>query len=323
MFDILLHKMQPKISIIIPTFNRAHLIGETLDSVIVQTHKNWECIVIDDGSTDYTQELLEFYIARSPQISFFKRPKNKLKGANACRNYGFEISNGAYVNWFDDDDIMHPEKLEKQLKFITESSCNYSVCQSLVFQNNINDIKGVRNKNIISDQPFYDYLRMKIGWLTQAPLWKREFLLELDSLFDEELKAAQEWEFHLRVLNKYPEYVAINDELVLLRKHERSITYNRNKALLFWYYYQARLKVFKNPNLNLDSKSNQFLREYLLNSFKKMVTTRNPKVVQAYNMFILPANNISTTAKLNALLAIVAFKLFNKGNVVLQKVKFN
>ena len=80
----------PLVSIIIPTYNRAHFIGETLESVLAQTYHNWECIVIDDGSTDYTDELMEFYCEKDSRIQYYHRPSHKPKGANACRNYGFE-----------------------------------------------------------------------------------------------------------------------------------------------------------------------------------------------------------------------------------------
>ena len=78
--------MNALVSIIIPTFNRAHLLGETLNSVINQTYSNWECIVVDDGSSDYTEQLMEFYIQKDPRIIFVRRPDNRPKGANACRN---------------------------------------------------------------------------------------------------------------------------------------------------------------------------------------------------------------------------------------------
>ncbi len=314
--------MQPLISIIIPTYNRAHLLGETLDSIIAQTYSFWECIVVDDGSTDYTQELMDFYIARNPRISYFKRPKNRLKGANSCRNYGFELSKGDYINWFDDDDLMHPEKLEYQLNSLENSDYNFSVCQTLVFENNVNNIIGYRHPLITSEQPFNDYLTMKISWLTQVPLWNKDFLIQNHFKFDEELKAAQEWEFHLRVLNKFPDYAVLNDALVLLRKHEFSITHNQNEKQRFWHYFQARLKIYKNIDLDLDRDCNQFLKDYLLNSFKKMIVTKNPNVIEAYKLFILPETKMSSIAKINALLAIIAFKFFNRGNVVLQHIKY-
>jgi glycosyltransferase involved in cell wall biosynthesis len=314
--------MLPLISVIIPTYNRDLLLGETLGSILGQTYQNWECIVVDDGSIDYTEELMEFYIISDPRISYFKRPKNRLKGANACRNYGFELSKGDYINWFDDDDLMHPEKLELQLKTLENSDYNFSVCQSLVFDNKTNNILGLRNSLIISDHSFNDYLRMKIGWLTQVPLWKKDFLIQNNFKFDEELNAAQEWEFHCRILNKFPEYAKIDDPLVLIRKHEHSVTYNQNGKQRFWYYFQARLKIYKNSDLYLDRESNQFLKDYLLNSLKKMIVTKNPNIIEAYKLFVLPENKMSYIAKINALLAIFAFKIFNRGNLVLQKIKY-
>jgi len=106
----------PLVSIIIPTFNRAHLIGETLDSIMAQTYTNWECIIVDDGSTDGTDKVMAEYIAKDPRFQYHHRPKDRLPGGNAARNYGFEVSKGEYVNWFDSDDIMLPSKLKVKIK---------------------------------------------------------------------------------------------------------------------------------------------------------------------------------------------------------------
>ena len=84
--------MQPLISIIIPTYNRAQIIGETLDSLIAQTYANWECIAVDDGSTDNTDEVLVAYCNKDTRFQYHHRPKDKLKGPNSCRNYGFTRS---------------------------------------------------------------------------------------------------------------------------------------------------------------------------------------------------------------------------------------
>ncbi|MGZ0017461.1 glycosyltransferase family 2 protein [Yeosuana sp. AK3] len=77
------------------------LIGKTLDSVLAQTYTNWECIVVDDGSKDGTEQLLYEYCKKDSRFQYFQRTKDRPKGANACRNYGVELSRGAYINWFD------------------------------------------------------------------------------------------------------------------------------------------------------------------------------------------------------------------------------
>ena len=105
-----------KVSVIIPTYNRSELIGETLESVVSQTYSNWECIVVDDGSTDKTQEVVTAYVARDSRFQFYKRPKLRKRGASACRNYGLEKSTGEFIQFLDSDDILDKTKFEEQIK---------------------------------------------------------------------------------------------------------------------------------------------------------------------------------------------------------------
>ena len=83
--------MNKLISIIIPTFNRAHLILHTLESIKNQTYNEWECIIVDDGSTDNTEDVLKKYIDTDSRFRYFKRPLNHTKGPSSCRNFGFYI----------------------------------------------------------------------------------------------------------------------------------------------------------------------------------------------------------------------------------------
>jgi glycosyltransferase involved in cell wall biosynthesis len=89
--------IQPLVSIIIPTYNRAHLIGETLDSVLAQTYQNWECIIVDDDSTDKTDEVVGAYVEKDSRFKYYHRPDEHLPGGNGARNYGFKMSTGEYV----------------------------------------------------------------------------------------------------------------------------------------------------------------------------------------------------------------------------------
>src|SRR5690606_6473581 len=114
--------MEPKVSIIIPTYNRCSLLGRTLDSVMSQTFSSWECIVVDDGSTDYTSEIMHFYTTIDGRIKYLVRPNHLSKGANSCRNYGFKMSRGSLIQWFDSDDLMLPLFLEIKVKAIQEQN---------------------------------------------------------------------------------------------------------------------------------------------------------------------------------------------------------
>ena len=215
--------MQPLVSIIIPTYNRCHLIGETLDSIIAQTYSNWECIVVDDGSIDHTRKLLEFYSQTDSRIQFHQRPKNRPKGANACRNYGFEVSKGKYINWFDSDDLMNNKYCEKAVftlgmnKEIDFVFFNYKVFE----QEKSNIIFEQENS---SKKALEDYFSGKINFSTCGIVWKRQSISSVS--YNEKLNKSQELNF---IFNNYKETKGrLSGEFIdycayYLRKHESSI----------------------------------------------------------------------------------------------------
>jgi glycosyltransferase involved in cell wall biosynthesis len=247
----------PLISIIIPTYNRAHLISETLDSVLAQTYTNWECIVVDDSSTDDTENVVKAYVKKDNRFQFHKRPSNKPKGANACRNYGFEICNGEFINWFDSDDLMHEDKLKIQIAQMIESNKVLAVCQTMVFEGDISNLLGLRKDKIYSKDFFNDFITNEIKWLTQSPIIKKTFLLEKKITFDESLHQSQERDYFVRLLSYISDYDVEEKPLVYFRKHENSISYGKydsNKLI-------SRFKV----NCNILSIFNQRLNEYSKN----------------------------------------------------------
>lgn len=109
-----------KISIIIPTYNRRHLIGQTLDSILRQTLPPYEIIVVDDGSTDGTPEWLAQIYGSQVKVV-----RNLGKGPGAARNMGFSLSTGDYIKFFDSDDWMSPNSLEVQLKALQETGKSF------------------------------------------------------------------------------------------------------------------------------------------------------------------------------------------------------
>lgn len=315
--------MQPLVSIIIPTYDRAHLIGETLESVIAQTYQNWECIVVDDGSTDYTDELMEFYCEKDTRFQYFRRLKSMPKGANFCRNYGLRLSIGTYIQWFDSDDLMDHNKLKIQVKALDQSNYNYSVCQSLVFSQKITNIIGLRHNKIISQNPFRDYLKAEIVWMTPSALWKRKSLDNLDHLFDENLQAAQEWEFHSRVLSGCNNYHVIEKPLVYIRQHEDSLTYNDDHENRIWNYFLARLKIYRNPDIALDVTSTMYLQDYLLKNFKGFIRSLSLKnSVKSLYYHIYTDKNFELKTKIFASLSVISYLLFNKGYFFLKRVNY-
>lgn len=121
------------VSIIIPTYNRAHLIHETLDSVLAKTYTNWQCIIVNDGSTDNTDEVVGEYLKKDKRFQYRHRPKDRLPGDNSTRNYGLELSKGAFVNWFDSNDLMHKNFVLLKMKAINSSEVDFVYCNNKIF----------------------------------------------------------------------------------------------------------------------------------------------------------------------------------------------
>lgn len=220
--------MHPLISILIPTYNRAHLVGETIDSIIAQTYTNWECIIIDDGSTDFTTELLNFYEERDSRIHFYPRPDNRLKGANACRNYGFELSTGEFIHWFDSDDLMAKDNLQEKIDYLLHNiQCNCCISKVLKFQGNF------ANKNFIindldlkvENKIYEEYITGRIPILNVTPLWRKRIFDGMD-LYDEGILQFQDLDFYSRILYKNDRVGIINKELIYVRRNNDSISTN-------------------------------------------------------------------------------------------------
>lgn len=218
---------QPLVSIIIPTFNRAHLIGETLDSVLAQTHQNWECIVVDDGSTDETDEVMSVYLAKDSRFQFHHRPQNKPKGANACRNFGYEHSKGHYVQWFDSDDLMHPKKLEFKVWYALVKDADIIV--DTHSKKEITDLSQNPKVEVFESNDFYiEYILGKKPVITNDVMVRSSKIVELR--FDEKLHKAQEFEFFSRLFERNLKYCFIDLPLTRYREGHDSISKNTSKG---------------------------------------------------------------------------------------------
>jgi len=220
---------QPLVSIIIPTYNRAHLIGETLDSVLAQTYQNWECIIVDDGSSDNSDEVIEEYTKKDSRFKYYHRPDEHLPGGNGARNYGFKMSQGEYVNWFDSDDLMVAEKLELKVKVMLENDVDFVVggnAEIISF-----DPYEVKKRWDIfkKGDPLLNHLKTNIAFDTAGPLFKNIYLVST-SLFDEEVRIGQEWEFYSRLLTQSPRIYYIDQPLYHFRNLNDGIRKTNNKS---------------------------------------------------------------------------------------------
>ena len=260
--------MLPLVSVIIPTYNRSHLLGETLDSLIAQTYNNWECIVVDDGSEDYTAELMHFYLEIESRLKFYSRPISRIRGGNAARNYGFERSKGEFIQWFDSDNRMLPDKLDLKVKaLLKDEEADFVVCQ---------------NAEIINEQPLivkekwpikepgdvlFNHLTGVIAFDTNGPLFRKKFL-EGRELFRESMLIGQDWEFFSRLLVYRPKILYIYQVLYHLRTLGEGVRNTKTKE-------KIRSKIYGEIALfDLIKKAKYFKETRLRREYDKMVFYR-------------------------------------------------
>ena len=219
----MINSQNPFVSIIIPAYNRADLVGETLESFLAQKYKNWECIVVDDGSTDNTKEIVKEFVEKDSRFKLYDRPPEHNSGGNGARNFGFKVSNGDYVQWFDSDDLINPISLES---FVRNFDDGYDlfVAEAKFLEKNIDDseiyFSRIKNSNDIS---LSELINQKQRWHIGSCLWRSKCLPK--EPFNEELKRSQDWEFHIRmVLQGKRIFFLSNFTAMYVRTHPKSMS---------------------------------------------------------------------------------------------------
>jgi len=215
----------PNISIIMATYNRAHLISESLEAVAAQTHINWRCLIIDDGSVDNTEEVVKGFTERDSRFKYLKRPNRHRKGLPGCRNYGLELSKGKYIIFFDDDDIAHPQNLEVCLKILKSTDADFCHYRKESFTNELPEVSKINlpvSKFSIGLEEIERVITNKIALASCTVMWRKE-CFEYER-FIESLDYAEEWECYTRILIRGVRGVGINEVLYFNKKHANSNT---------------------------------------------------------------------------------------------------
>jgi glycosyltransferase involved in cell wall biosynthesis len=195
-------------SIIIPTFNRASLVKEAIESVLAQTNQQFELIVVDDGSTDNTSEILSSFEGRIQTIQM------RHTGPSAARNRGIREARGDFIAFLDSDDLWLPEKLKKQIDFF-ENRPEVLICQTeeTWIRNGVR-VNPLKKHTKYSGWIFCQCLPLCIVSPSSVMLHRR--VLEKVGLFDEGLLACEDYDLWLRIASRYPIYL-IKERLIVKR----------------------------------------------------------------------------------------------------------
>ncbi len=200
----------PMVSIITPVYNRQNFIAEAIQSVINQTWTDWEMLIIDDGSTDSTVQIVKDFVRTDRRIKLLFRTREP-KGAATCRNIGIEHASGDYIIFLDSDDLLRPFALEQRLRaFRIFSDADFLVFQTEKFHGSPENIVGIwreiNNKNISTQYIISQYLKGKPIWQTSGPIWKRKSIIQHNIFFDQNTNPWDDVDFNLQALIKGLKY---------------------------------------------------------------------------------------------------------------------
>lgn len=211
---------KPTVSIIIPTYNRAHLVGRAIQSVLNQTYKDFELIIVDDGSTDNTEDITKEFQKKNERINYIRHEKNK--GGSAARNTGIKVARGEYIAFLDSDDEWLPTKLEKQTSYFNK--CPNSVGAIYCLSYSQDDSSGYTKKSSPSNMKHGNIYKFLLnGWCPSATssIILKAQVFEKSGVFDESLPSFQDYDLWIRVAQYY-EFEFIEDHLVVIHSHEGS-----------------------------------------------------------------------------------------------------
>lgn len=190
-----MNKHTELISVVVPVYNASESVEATLQSIINQTYKNFEILVINDGSTDDSQEVIEELMLTYPNIKLISQAN---AGVSSARNKGIENSSGKYISFLDSDDMFDPTFLEKMINSIVKASADYCYCGYNVISNN--SIKKKRTANFAPKSPLKNYILGKLKLHTSTWLIKKDLLFENNIRFSENLNWGEDFEFFCKVL---------------------------------------------------------------------------------------------------------------------------
>lgn len=200
--------MTESISVIIPTYNRAYCLSRAIDSVLAQSHPVEKICVIDDGSTDDTQQLLQ---SNYPQIHYIRQEN---KGVSAARNKGIRKIKSQWIAFLDSDDEWLPQKIEKQLFELTRQPMYKLIhCDEVWIRNGVR--VNAMNKHKKSGGDIFESCLPLCVISPSASIIQRELLLEV-GLFNESLPACEDYDLWLRICSSHP-VLYVNEKL--LRKY--------------------------------------------------------------------------------------------------------
>lgn len=228
--------MEELVSVIMPSYNTARFIKETVESVLAQTYKNWELIIVDDCSSDNTDEVVSGFLSDT-RIRYIKNEKNS--GAAVSRNRALREAKGKWIAFLDSDDLWEAEKLEKQIAFMKSNNCHFSYTNYVeIDEESKPNGKSVTGPKRVTKRGMYNYCWM--GCLTVMYDAEKVGLIQI-----KDIRKNNDYAMWLKVCEKADCYL-LDDMLARYRKRSGSISNHGYTKLIKWHYRLYREAQEKN-----------------------------------------------------------------------------
>lgn len=292
---------KPLVSIIVPCYNQAQYLDEALLSVFEQSYTHWECFIINDGSTDNTEEVAENWIARDSRFIYLYQENG---GLSSARNGGLDIVKGDYIQFLDADDCLHNLKFEKSLEKVKQVNANLIISNYVSF--------NIDKAEIIP--PRYRLQEAYFNFESVVFKWDYEFVIPIHcALFDAKyfenfrfppfLKAKEDWVMWITIFKNNPTTSFINKPYALYRDHQNSMTKDLQQMQANYIKSLLYLK-----NVLDDNDFDKLIEQVLEKKYNKL------QVAESNLRKIKKSKTYKWGSRLRNLIKIFNFKILFKNN---------
>lgn len=285
----------PLISLIIPCYNAVQTLEKCLDSVILQSYKNIEIIIVDDGSTDETSKVYEKYESKDKRIKILKQTNS---GVAKARNKGVKVATGEYICFVDSDDWVETNYCSELYHLLVNENADIAVVEAIyedrngkiVFEKPISTEKVYDGKRALA-LLLEDEIIQSHPW---GKLYRASFLKNVS--FPENLKCFEDYSTLFRVFDKAVKVVKSNDKLYHYIQHDDSLSHNLSPETAY-YFYLAIMEVFKFWKSTTQVKNHQkitkniirkllmALKRILRNTTKEEMLEEKENIRQSFKSF--------------------------------------
>lgn len=290
------------ISVVLPTYNGSKYIKQSIESIINQTYKEWELIVIDDCSTDDTNKIVQEYTLKDNRIKLYKNETNKRLPASL--NTGFAKTSGEYLTWTSDDNIYKENAFEKMIEYFQLNSDVGFVFSNMTIIDENGNIKQ-KNSYIPSSMEEIKYKNI-VG---ASFMYKREVYKTIGD-YDTSKFLIEDYDYWLRISRKF-KIRFINDSLYFYRTHSGSLTESKNSQML-----EAKIKLYEEElsnDKNLSKESTALIYNELaiaslgIGNYKQM-----KKYVKMFKSINISNVSLNKKVKISCLIGPTLTKLVKK-----------